>query len=45
MEVTSLIRTSAEVKQSNSVSIEQSHKKVCKNRIEMPFKELIVYLK
>ena len=44
MEVTSLIRTSAEVKQSNSIAIKQSHKKVCKNRIEMPFKELIVYL-
>ena len=44
MEVTSLIRTSSEVKQSNSIAIKQSHKKVCKNRIEMPFKELIVYL-
>lgn len=44
MEVTSLIRTSAEVKHPNSIAIKQSHKKVCKNRIEMSFKELIVYL-
>ena len=44
MEATSLIDTSAEIKQPNSVAIEQSHKKVCKNRIEMPFKELIVHL-
>jgi RNA polymerase sigma-70 factor (ECF subfamily) len=32
------------IKQPNTIVIKQSNKEVCKNRIEMPFKELITHL-
>ena len=44
MEATSLRTTNAEIKQSNSIVINQSREEVCKNRIKMPFKELIVHI-
>ena len=44
MEAASLRTTNAEIKQPNSIVIYQSRKEVCKNRIKMPFKELIVHL-
>ena len=44
MEAISSINTNAEIKQSNAIVNKHSDKKVCKNRIEMPFKELIAYL-
>ena len=44
METVSLINSIAENRPNNAVVIKQSKKKVCKNRIEMPFKELITYL-
>ena len=44
MEATSLRTTNAEIKQSNSIVINQSREEVCKNRIKMPFKELIAHL-
>lgn len=34
----------AEIKQLNTIVNKDSNKEVCKNRIEMPFKELIAYL-
>ena len=44
MEVTTSTNSNAEIKQPNTMVIEHSNKEVCKNRIEMPFKELIAYL-
>ncbi len=44
MEAISSINTNAEIKQSNAIVNKHSDKKVCKNRIDMPFKELIAYL-
>ena len=44
MEAASLRTTNAEIKQPNSIVINQSREEVCKNRIKMPFKELIVHL-
>ena len=44
METVSLINSEAEIRPNNVVVIKRSKKKVCKNRIEMPFKELITYL-
>ena len=44
METVSLINSMAETRPNNAIVIKQSKKKVCKNRIEMPFKELISYL-
>ena len=44
MEAVSSINSNAEIKQSNTILIKETNKKVCKNRIEMPFKELIAYL-
>ena len=44
MEALSSIDTNAEIKQPNAIVIKQSNKEVCKNRIEMPFKELITHL-
>ena len=44
MEAASLRTSNAEIKQPNSIVINQSRKEVCKNRIKMPFKELIVHL-
>ena len=44
MEALSSINSNAEIKQPKAIVIEQSNKEVCKNRIEMPFKELITHL-
>ena len=44
METVSLINSMAETRPNNAIVIKQSKKKVCKNRIEMPFKELITHL-
>ena len=44
METISSINPNAEIKQSNTIVIKHSNKEVCKNRIEMPFKELITHL-
>ena len=44
MEAVTSIYSNAEKKQSNTIVIKQTNKKVCENRIEMPFKELIAHL-
>ena len=44
METISSISPNAEIKQPNTIVIKHSNKEVCKNRIEMPFKELITHL-
>ncbi len=44
METVTLIDSKAEIRPNNVVVIKRSKKKVCKNRIEMPFKELITHL-
>ena len=44
MEIRTSTDSNAEIKQPNTMVIEHSNKEVCKNRIEMPFKELIAYL-
>ena len=44
MEALSSINSNAEIKQPNTIVIKQTNKEVCKNRIEMPFKELITHL-
>ena len=44
METVSLINSMAETRPNNAIVIKQSKKKVCKNKIEMPFKELITHL-
>ena len=41
MEALSSIDTNAEIKQPNAIVIKQSNKEVCKNRIEMPFDDLL----
>ena len=44
METIFSISSNAEIKHTNAVVNEQTDKEVCKNRIEMPFKELIAHL-
>jgi len=44
MEALSSINSNAEIEQPNTIVIKQRNKEVCKNRIEMPFKELITHL-
>ena len=44
MEVLAKAKTNAVIKQTNSIVFKHSSNKVCKNRIEMPFKELIAHL-
>ena len=44
METISSTILKAEIKQLNTIVNKHSNKKVCKNRIEMPFKELIAHL-
>lgn len=44
MEVLAKAETNAVIKQTNSIVFKHSSNKVCKNRIEMPFKELIAHL-
>jgi RNA polymerase sigma factor (sigma-70 family) len=44
MEALSRVHTDTVIKQSNSIVLKHSDNKVCKNRIEMPFKELIKHI-
>ena len=44
MEALARINTETAIKQTNSIVLKHSQNKVCKNRIEMPFKELIEYI-
>ena len=44
MEALSKVRTDTVIKQTNSIVHKHSDNKVCKNRIEMPFKELIKHI-
>ena len=44
MEALFSINSNTAIKQSNTIVIKQTNKEVCKNRIEMPFKELITHL-
>mgnify|MGYP005831256381 FL=1 len=44
MGAVSSIHSNAEIKQPNTIVIKQTNKEVCKNRIGMPFKELIAHL-
>jgi RNA polymerase sigma factor (sigma-70 family) len=44
MEALAKVNTDTAIKQSNSIVRKHSNNKVCKNRIEMPFKELIKHI-
>ena len=44
MERISSTISNAEIKQLNAIVVKHSDKEVCKNRIEMPFKELVAHL-
>ena len=44
MEALTRVNTETAIKQTNSIVLKHSQNKVCKNRIEMPFKELIEYI-
>ena len=44
MEALARVNTETAIKQRNSIVLKHSQNKVCKNRIEMPFKELIEYI-
>ena len=44
MEALSKVHTDTVIKQTNSIVLRHSNSKVCKNRIEMPFKELIKHI-
>jgi len=44
MEALSKVYTDTVIKQTNSIVLKHSNNKVCKNRIEMPFKELIKHI-
>jgi RNA polymerase sigma factor (sigma-70 family) len=44
MEALSKVHTDTVIKQTNSIVLKHSNSKVCKNRIEMPFKELIKHI-
>ena len=44
MEALTKVNTETAIKQKNSIVLKHSQNKVCKNRIEMPFKELIEYI-
>ena len=44
MEALAKGETNSVIKQTNSIVFKHSSNKVCKNRIEMPFKELITHL-
>ena len=44
MEAVSSIQSNVEIKRPNDIDIKQTNIEVCKNRIEMPFKELIAHL-
>ena len=44
MEALARVNTETAIKQTNSIALKHSKKKVCKNRIKMPFKELIEHI-
>jgi RNA polymerase sigma-70 factor (ECF subfamily) len=44
MEAMAKVHTNTVIKQPNSIVLKHSDNKVCKNRIEMPFKELIKHI-
>ena len=44
MEALAKVDTNTVIKQTNSIVLKHSNKEVCKNRIEMPFKELIKHI-
>ena len=44
MEALAKVNTETAIKQTNSIVLKHSQNKVCKNRIEMPFKELIEHI-
>ena len=44
MEALAKVDTNTAIKQTNSIVLKHSNNKVCKNRIEMPFKELIKHI-
>ena len=44
MEALAKVDTNPVIKQTNSIVLKHSNKEVCKNRIEMPFKELIKHI-
>ena len=44
MEALAKVDTDTVIKQTNSIVLKHSNNKVCKNRIEMPFKELIKHI-
>jgi RNA polymerase sigma factor (sigma-70 family) len=44
MEALAKVNTNTVIKQTNSIVLKHSNNKVCKNRIEMPFKELIKHI-
>ena len=44
MEALARVNTETAIKQTNSIVLKHSQNKVCKNRIEMPFKELIEHI-
>ena len=44
MEALAKVDTNTAIKQTNSMVLKHSNKEVCKNRIEMPFKELIKHI-
>ena len=44
MEALAKVNTDTVIKQSNSIVLKHSNNKVCKNRIEMPFKEIIKHI-
>ena len=44
MEALAKADTNTVIKQTNSIVLKHSDNKVCKNRIEMPFKELIIHI-
>jgi RNA polymerase sigma factor (sigma-70 family) len=44
MEALPKVHTDTVIKQTNSIVLKHSNNKVCKNRIEMPFKELIKHI-
>jgi RNA polymerase sigma factor (sigma-70 family) len=44
MEALAKVETNTVIKQSNTIALKHSNNKVCKNRIDMPFKELIKHI-
>src|SRR6056300_912871 len=44
MDALARVNSNTVIKQSNSIVLKHSDNKVCKNRIEMPFKELIEHI-